>query len=155
MCVGGTSGKEPTCQCRRHKRLRFDPWVRKIPWRRAWQPIPVFLPGKSHGQRSLVGYSPQGHKESNMTEATRPINNVMIVSSAQQKDSAIHIHAFALPRTLLPSRLPHNIEQSSLCCTVGDKEFLRRKTLPCSYILVPPSKLLAGLQCRIDNVLLR
>jgi len=38
-------------------RCRFDPWVRKIPWRRAWQPTPVFLPGKSHEQRSLVGYS--------------------------------------------------------------------------------------------------
>ena len=46
------------CQyCRRH---RFDPWVGKIPWRRAWQPTPVFLPGESHGQRSLAGYSPQG-----------------------------------------------------------------------------------------------
>ena len=54
----GPSGKEPTCQCRRHKRFRFDPWVRKIPWRKAWQPTPVFLPGESHGQRSLVGYSP-------------------------------------------------------------------------------------------------
>ena len=42
----------------RHRRRRFDPWVRKIPWRRKWQPNPVFLPGKSHGQRSLAGYSP-------------------------------------------------------------------------------------------------
>ena len=55
-------GKEPACQCRRHKRRGFDPWVRKITWRRKWQPAPVFLPGKSHGQRSLAGYSPQGHK---------------------------------------------------------------------------------------------
>ena len=45
-------------QCRRHKRHRFDPWVGKTPWRRAWQPTPVFLPGESHGQRSLVGCSP-------------------------------------------------------------------------------------------------
>ena len=44
--------------------------VGKIPWRRAWQPAPVFLSGESHGQRSLVGYSPQGRKESDMTEAT-------------------------------------------------------------------------------------
>ena len=51
----GASSKEPACQCRR---LRFDPWARKIPWRRAWQPISVFLPGESHGQRSLAGYSP-------------------------------------------------------------------------------------------------
>ena len=59
------SSKESTCQCRRH---RFDPWVGKIPWRRKWQPTPVFLPGESHGQRSLGGYSPWGHKELDMTE---------------------------------------------------------------------------------------
>ena len=52
---GGTSGKESTCQCRRCK---FDPWFGKIPWRRAWQPTPVFLPGESDGQRSLVDCSP-------------------------------------------------------------------------------------------------
>ena len=46
----------------------FDPWVRKIPWRRAGQPTPVFLPGESHGQRSLVGYSPWGFKESDTTQ---------------------------------------------------------------------------------------
>ena len=45
-------------KCRRHKRPPFHPWVRKTPWRRAWQPTPVFLPGDSHGQSSLVGYSP-------------------------------------------------------------------------------------------------
>ena len=47
----------------RYKKQGFDPWVRKIPWRRIQQPTPVFLPGKSHGQRSLAGYSPWGHKE--------------------------------------------------------------------------------------------
>ena len=52
------SGKEHTDQCRRCKRHGFNLWVRKISWRRKWQPTPVFLPGKSHGQRSLVGYSP-------------------------------------------------------------------------------------------------
>ena len=46
----------------------FNPWVWKIPWRRAWQPTPVFLPRKFHGQRSLAGYSPWGHKESYITE---------------------------------------------------------------------------------------
>ena len=59
---GGVSGKEPTCQCRRQKRHRFNPWVWKIPWRRKWQPMTVFLPGKSHGQRSLAGFSPWGCK---------------------------------------------------------------------------------------------
>ena len=66
---GGASGKEPCCQCRRRKRRRFDPWVEKIPWRRKWQSAPVLLPGEFHGQRSLVGYSPWGCKESDTTEA--------------------------------------------------------------------------------------
>ena len=52
------------------KRHRFHPWVKKIPWRRAWQPTPVFLSGESHGERSLAGHSPWGHKESDMTEVT-------------------------------------------------------------------------------------
>ena len=55
---GGTSGKEFTCQCRRCRRCGFYPWVGKISWRRKWQPTPVFLPGKSHGQRSLEDDSP-------------------------------------------------------------------------------------------------
>ena len=59
------SGKEFICQFRR---CRFDPWVRKISWNRKWQPTPAFLPGKSHGQRSLAGYSPWGRKESDTTE---------------------------------------------------------------------------------------
>ena len=48
----GVSGKEPTCQCRRHRRQVFNPWVRTIPWRRTWPLTPVFLPGESHGQRA-------------------------------------------------------------------------------------------------------
>ena len=52
----GASGNEPACQCRRQKRHGFNPWVAKIPWRRAWKPTPVFLPGESQAQRSLVGY---------------------------------------------------------------------------------------------------
>ena len=58
------SGKEPTCQYRRH---RFSPWGGKIPWRRKWQPTLVFLPGESHGHRRLVGYSPWDHRESDTT----------------------------------------------------------------------------------------
>ena len=58
--LGGASSKKSTWQCRRS---RLDPWVRKIPRRRKWQPTPVFLPGKFYGQRSLVGYSPWGRKD--------------------------------------------------------------------------------------------
>ena len=56
---GSSLTKNPLAKCRTHG---FDPWVRKIPWRRKWLPIPVFLPGMSHGQRSLVGYNPWGCK---------------------------------------------------------------------------------------------
>ena len=66
---GGSVGKESTHkQCREHRRWGYDPWVGKIPWRRVWQSAPVFLPGESHEQRRLAGYSPWGHKESDMTE---------------------------------------------------------------------------------------
>jgi len=57
----------PASACQ-YRRRGFDPWAGKIPWRRKWQPIPVFLPGKFHEQRSLAAYSPWGHKELNMTE---------------------------------------------------------------------------------------
>ena len=56
-------GEESANQRKRCKRHRFNPCVRKIPWRRKWQPTPVFLLGESHGQRSLVGYSPWGHNK--------------------------------------------------------------------------------------------
>ena len=62
------SGEESAGQRRRHKKHVFDAWVRKIPWNRKWQPTSVFLPGKSHGHKSLAGYSPWGHKESDTTE---------------------------------------------------------------------------------------
>ena len=65
---GGTSVKESTCQYRGCKRCSFDPWVGKIPWRKKRQPTLVFMPGESHRQRSLVGYSPWGCKELGMTE---------------------------------------------------------------------------------------
>ena len=57
------SGKDPAYQCRRHRRHGFNPWVGKIPCRRNWKPTPVFLPGKSQGQRSLAGYSPWGSQK--------------------------------------------------------------------------------------------
>ena len=69
------SGKEPTCQCRR---CRFDPWIRKVPWRRKQQPTLVFLSGKFHGQRSPVGYSPCGGKELDITQLLNNNNGFYI-----------------------------------------------------------------------------
>ena len=65
-----SSDKESACNTGETNRHRSDPPVWKISWRRAWQPTPVFLPGESHGQRSLVGCIPRGQKELDMTEAT-------------------------------------------------------------------------------------
>jgi len=64
--------KNPFANTGRYKRHGFNPWVRKILWKKAWQPTPVFLHGESHGQRSQVGYSPWSCKESDKTEVTAP-----------------------------------------------------------------------------------
>ena len=62
--------KNPPASAGRYKRHGLNTWVGKILWRRTQQPTPVILPGESHGERSLVGYDPQGHKESDTTEET-------------------------------------------------------------------------------------
>ena len=66
---GDAKGKEPSCRCRRCKRHRFYPWVGNITCKKTWQSTPVFLPGESHGQSCLAGYSPQGCKELDIIEA--------------------------------------------------------------------------------------
>ena len=86
------SGKECT-RSAGDKRCGFDPWVRKVPWSRNWQPAPVFLPGESHGQRSLMGNSPWGHKESDTTEQWKTHNidtlrDKLQSKSKMQKDPA-------------------------------------------------------------------
>ena len=69
---GGSGGKESACQSRRHKVLMSGliPGSGRSPWKKAWQPTPVFLSGESHGQRDLAGHSPWGGTESDMTEVT-------------------------------------------------------------------------------------
>ena len=76
--------------------IRVDPWVGKIPWRRKWQLTPVFLPGKFHGQRSLAGYSPWGHKESDTTERLsthvhmqRYTTNMILISSKDERKTTV------------------------------------------------------------------
>ena len=70
---------------KKKERDTFDPWLRKIPWRRKWQPTPVLLPGKFRGQRSLVGYSTWVHKESDTTERTQThthtyVQNILLLN---------------------------------------------------------------------------
>ena len=74
------SDKELDCQCSRHKRHGFDPWVGKIPWRRKWQLTPVFLPGESHGQRILADCSPWGHRVGHGSTHTHIVYRVFVLS---------------------------------------------------------------------------
>ena len=99
------SGKESTCQCRRHKRHRFNPWVKKIPWSRKWQPAPVFLPGKFRGQRSLAGYSPWGCKQWTLvstSEHTRKNKHTrrQLVCSVRQPTASQQGVSFSLSKQL-------------------------------------------------------
>ena len=95
---GGSDGKESACN---EGDLGLIPGSEKIIWRREWLHTPGFLPGEFHGQKSLVGYSPWSCKEWNVTEwptpSPKPINNVVIVSGEQQRDSATHRHVSILP----------------------------------------------------------
>ena len=86
------------------RRPGFNPWMRMIPWRREWLPTPVFLPGKSHGQRSLVGFSPWGRKESNTTERLP----FLFHFHALEKEMATHssVLAWRIPGTGEPGGLP-------------------------------------------------
>jgi len=87
---------ESACQCRRQG---FDPWVRKILWRRKWNSILVFLPGKSHGQRDLAGYNPQGSKE---WDTTWPLNkNKLVNVTVQVLIIKINIRIVSLKRRLI------------------------------------------------------
>ena len=79
--------KNPPCHCRRPG---FDPWVGQIPCRREWLPTPVFLPGESHGQKSLTGYSPWGRKDSDMTERRALSLSVLLADSLSRFDGTRH-----------------------------------------------------------------
>ena len=83
--------KKPPAKCRR---CRFDPWVGKISWKRKWQPTSVFFPGKSHGQRSLAGYSPWGRKELDMTQQLNNNNKEHIAERGKEirKEMKAYLH---------------------------------------------------------------
>ena len=81
------SGKGSACQCKRHRKFGFDPWVVNIPWRRKWQPTPVFLPGKSQGQRRLMGYCSWDRKMSDTTDWLR--THLPTLSMKRQKDRTL------------------------------------------------------------------
>ena len=109
MCIYGLpwwlNGKESACQCRRH---RFNPWVRKIPWRWKWLSTPVFVPGKSHGQRNPVGYSPWESQNSQNDLASKQqhlhLNGIQtqghLISEPLQNVCLHFLHHYAAHNTL-------------------------------------------------------
>ena len=104
---GGPSGKELACQCRRHKRLRFDPWVREIPWRRAWQPTLVFLPGESQGQRNLESYSPWNHSQTWLKQLSKH------TLSTLDKNSTFTLNGETWKRMFLSSPPPPSTKKTT------------------------------------------
>ena len=128
-------------QCKGHRRCRLDPWVRKIPWKRAWQPMPVFLPGESHEQRCLLGdnqgFQRVGHDWSDYACMNTPIVNIYLlksfveiqliyhvglVSTAQQSDSiymcvCVYMYIYTF-HVLAHYGLLKDTEKSSLCYTL-------------------------------------
>ena len=117
---GGPGVKNAPCSSRaslvaqRAKRLpamwetRFDPWVRKIPGRRKWQPPPVFLPGESHGGRSLVGYSPQDRKQSDTTERLHFCSARDVGAIPSQETRIPQVSGFLSPRATTKDTTAHN-----------------------------------------------
>ena len=93
------------------RRPGFDPWVRKIPWRRKWQPTWVFLPGESHGQRSLAGNTPWGRKESGMTERLTHtvINTQQIMNTSKRFCSPYRMCVCAQSLQSCPTLWPHEL----------------------------------------------
>ena len=90
----GLADKESPSQCKIHRKWGFDPWIRKIPWSRKWQLTPVFLPGKSLGQRSLMGYTPWDCKESKHDWATKHIKahvSILPVYSLEWEELMKHL----------------------------------------------------------------
>ena len=106
--------KEPACQLRRHKRHRFTPWVRKVPWRRAWQPTPVFLPGDSHGQRSLEGCSPWGRRELGTMEQLSSSRTIQWPSAWRQGTLVLCVQTTQQLCTLRPPQVSASPTGSSV-----------------------------------------
>ena len=119
---GGAGGKESTCKCRRHKRYQFDPWVRKIPCSRKWQSAPVFSRGKSHGERSLEGYSLCGCKELNTTEQLSIAHDMIRILSSLRSTGYCAKRGKGLKKKKLAAEFPLEIQLSGFPCGSAGKE---------------------------------
>ena len=122
------SGKDSDYQCRSHSRSYFDPWVGRIPWRRAWPPTPLFLPVKSRGQRSLVGYNPWGCKEWDTTEHA--------CTSMQGADELGTVWACVSVRPVAVLSFSPAAGQAA-CRPLGQERSLGRRELQLSFVQEP------------------
>ena len=116
------SGEESACQCSFCKRCGFEPWVRKIPWSKKWQPTPLFLPKKSHGERKLAGYSPWGCKTLNTTErlSIYTLKQDWAICSSQLWTIFSHLYVTAL----------FGQQNQFLLCTDGQLLFIFQDAAP-------------------------
>ena len=124
---------------RRCRRPRFNPWVGKIPWRRAWQPIPVFLPGKYHEQRNLAGYSPYRVARSQTGSMHKQLSFWYQHSSNKEVNSKISLF----------SRAELNLKNWSSWCGCGEKGTLVHSLWDCKFLKIenstePPQKIKNG-----------
>ena len=116
-------------------REKNDPWVRKIPWRREWLPTPVFLPGEFHGQRSLVGYSPWGCKELDMTEQLTFTLSHFFIGKQSEKKKNIYIYNSALEnlKTKSPLELKTKITKNKSTLEEINKEYMIQENAQVIY----------------------
>ena len=136
------SGKESACQARR---CRFSPWVRKILCRRKWQPTPVFLPGKSHGQRSLVGYSPWSQKSlTRLSDLTTTAALVMKVSKTRMRQFYLRLCHIEWNCVKLPEENPHEKSTETVPWAHRDSHQLLCEEEPEMRFTVHPFGLLQG-----------
>ena len=154
---GGASGKESTCPCRRHKRCGLDPWAGKIPWRRKWQPTPVFLPGKFLRQRSLMGYSPRDCNQIELSARTHmtlqhpnqsPNATVPAGTLSQGHKNWLLAHergwlSLSWPPVLTSSPVLTNSILCSFCLMSGNSFPSHTQTMTCMTPFSPQSVLLS------------
>ena len=147
------SGKESGSECRR---LEFDPWVRKIPRRRKWQPTPVFLTGKFHRQRSLVGYSLWGHKRVRLNWVTKQQHSLrtgsLLSPQSQQHQGLSRGESNSAPSQLFDSKFPEGMTDNFL--DQGNTFLCRRTNFSLgntsydgSTLLLPSTLLVHSLHC--------
>ena len=136
--------KDPPANARDERGIEFHPWLGKIPWRRKWQPIPVFLPGESHAQRILVGCSSLSLKELNMTEATQHADfpsRLIPFTHASSDTSSVFPYKIFLSHLIL----------SNLLYLRFPFQYLQGYNSSCFWCLLPGTCVCSSDMCRLPG----